>query len=554
MWSSPIPEKRWFGFRRKFRGTSAFESLGNFEEAALNELGSSLEEHEAATLGRLLARGKKVEIEMFIRTHGANPLFEPQGDLDVPVGIAKADVVDLHNLPSASANRAILDGEILHVLFQAGEATRFAAGPLYRVNVLQIAQSLTADPEIAFYLKSIQQARSEISKSVGDLLADGFLGPKQPLLLRAALRRVVQDEIDAGRLSPSEACERYRHALSKQKILFFVSRRGNVNQTHNEMLRGTFSFYGFEPANIVTIEQELLRGITADENGSLSLLNGEENMDAGGHLAALVQAVRPGDFTTYTESGRPIKPMEVDALSYFVNRGAKVMNVIRINDMDRHSTEIINGKALTVAQRFFENGYVNVIETVANPKGQKGGTGTTFGNPDVHVLTETHENSFPALSRAFEASMQTYLKESKGVHPAYNAMRQLADLQATRHVLKEFGGRIVFVPRQRGGPEGEPEGSPYVGVDMPMGDLSLLYGNYKSYMFQFAGPEGSELLIHDMKQKENLGIGLRTLLHQLEDSFVLAAAEELSEKKIMPFTQPPKPRSLYGAPCPEFDI
>ena len=68
-------------------------------------------------------------------------------------------------------------------------------------------------------------------------------------------------------------------------------------------------------------------------------------MDAAGHLYALMQASRPGDFTTYTESGRPIKPMEIDAFSYFVTRGAKVLSVIRINDMDRHSTEIINAKA-----------------------------------------------------------------------------------------------------------------------------------------------------------------------------------------------------------------
>ena len=80
---------------------------------------------------------------------------------------------------------------------------------------------------------------------------------------------------------------------------------------------------------------------------------------------------------------------------------------------------------------------------------------------------------------------------------------------ATRRVLKEYGGRIVFVPRQK-----TVEGNviSYLGVDMPMGDLSLLYSHYKSRMFQFAGPKGRELLTHDMKQKEHLARALRTLL------------------------------------------
>lgn len=551
MWNSPIPEKRWLGFRDINKGVAAFESLEKFEAAALNELQVGFEGHEAATLGRLLARGKKLEAEVFVRTHGPNPISDPNAEPDVPVGVAKADVVDLHESASAEANRAILDGEILHVLFQAGEASRFAEGPLYRLNPMQVAARYPEDIELSFYLKGITQERTELSKATMDLLTETELGPKQPLLIRAALRRVIQNEIEAGRLEPSEALVRYRVALSKQKLLFFVSRRGDVNQSHDDMLRSKHKFFGFDPSNIATIEQELARGITVDEDGRFSFVDGEDFADAAGHLYALIQAARTGGFTTYTESGRPIKPMEVDAFSYFTGRGAKIMSIIRINDMDRHSTEIVNPKALTYALRMFESGTVNVIETVANPDGQKGGTGTTFGDPDIHVLTETHENSFPALSRPFEAAMQVYLHENQGRHPAYNAMRQWADLAATRRALKEFGGRIVFVPRQK-----EVNGREvfYLGVDMPMGDLSLLFANYKSRMFQFAGPKGRELLIHDMKKKENLPIALRTILRQMEDPFVLAAVEELASGRWLAFkADAPRAVALYGAPCPEFE-
>src|SRR5687768_10269119 len=117
MWSSPIPEKRWTGFRDEHRGTAAFDSLSAFETAQLSELRNALSEHDLETLGRLINRGKKLEIEVFVRTHGPNPLFDPQRELEVPVGVARADTVDLNKPATAQANQSILNGEILHVLF-----------------------------------------------------------------------------------------------------------------------------------------------------------------------------------------------------------------------------------------------------------------------------------------------------------------------------------------------------------------------------------------------------------------------------------------------------
>jgi len=125
-WTSPIPEERWKGFRRVHRGLEAFKSLPQFEEAQISELENSLEEHERQALGRLLARGKKTEIEIFIRTHGANPISDPQAEVNVAVGVAKADVVNLSKEPSERANAAFLNGEVVYVLFQAGEASRLS--------------------------------------------------------------------------------------------------------------------------------------------------------------------------------------------------------------------------------------------------------------------------------------------------------------------------------------------------------------------------------------------------------------------------------------------
>jgi hypothetical protein len=293
----------------------------------------------------------------------------------------------------------------------------------------------------------------------------------------------------------------------------------------------------------------LASGLTADEEGNLSLMKEEWAKDAAGHLYALLQSARAGDFTTYTESGRPIKPMEMDALSYLSSRGAKILNIIRINDMDRHTTEIINPKALRYALTMFQKGYVNVMEGVSNPKTRKGGTGSTFDGPEIHVLTETHETSFPLLSRAYEAALKDYLEENKGRPPAYNAMRQWADLGATRRALKEFGGRIVFVPRQKtiSGTEVF-----YIGADLPMGDLSLLFHDYKSRMFQFAGPEGRELLIHDVKKEEDMPLALKTILRQLEDPHIIAAATELLTGVPAPFEMAKHSEYFYGAPAPEF--
>src|SRR5688572_20130204 len=115
MWNSPIPEPRWRGFRRVHRGTAAFESLEKFEQAQVSELQEALADHEAETLGRLLERCKKPEVEIFVRTHGPNPILDPGKELEVPVGVARADVVTLTDPSSPEASAAILGGQVVHV-------------------------------------------------------------------------------------------------------------------------------------------------------------------------------------------------------------------------------------------------------------------------------------------------------------------------------------------------------------------------------------------------------------------------------------------------------
>jgi hypothetical protein len=550
-WNSPIPEERWRGRRRRKPGVEAFASLAAFEEAAQSELEEAYNEQELKALSRLLDRSQKVELDLFTRTHGANPIFDPLAELDIPVGVAKADVVSLDNLPSAEANQAILDGHVLHTLFQAGEASRFAEGPLYRLSPVEVARRWkeSLDTEAKYFLDTLDQTGHDLDPAVRAWILETPLGPKQPVLIRAAIRRVVQDEIDGGRLDPAEAPARYKEAIANQKLLFFVSQNSNVNTLHDQSLRERFSFFGFSPENLITIEQEVARGLKVDGDGRVTFVDEPYGHDAAGHLYALIQAARPTGFTTYTPSGRAIKPMELDAFSYAISRGAKYMSIIRINDMDRHTTEIVNAKALSVALRLFGEGIGNVIETVANPDGQKGGTGITFGDPELHMLTETHENSFPVLARAYEKCIQAYLTENQGRHPAYNAMRQWVQLPLTREMLRTFGARIVFVPRQK---NVEDKTVSYVGVDMPMGDLTLLHKKYPSRMFQFVGPAGRELLIHDMKKKENLSLALRAVVAQLEDPHVLEAVREILGHAPAPFKKGEHPRALYAAPSPEF--
>lgn len=548
-WNTPVPEIRWKGFRRVNRGVEAFQSLDKLEAAQVSELEESLSDHERQTLGRLLSRGKKLEIDIFIRSHGSNPLFHPQDDIDVSVGVAKADVVDLGQPPTPEAINAILNGDVVHVLFQAGDATRFQKGPLYQLNPLNVVDALEDVIDLAPALDQIEKLKRSLSPEVGAFLVDSPLGVKQPILLRAAVRRLVQYEIESGKITAAAARERYQAAIKAQKILFFIPNKGGIGDFHREILIGRLKFFGFDPANLLTIEQQMIHGVSADEDGNIKVLEEEWAMNPAGHLYALLQAARAEDFTVYSETGRPLKSPDVDGLAYLRQRGGKILNIIRINDMDRHTTEIINAKALSYALVMFAKGYVNIIEGVANSTGQKGGTGTTFGDPEIHVLTETHENSFPSLSRAFEAALQTYLATNKR-HPAYNAMRQWADLAATRQVLQEFGARLVFVPRQK---EVDGEIRSYLGLDMPMGDLSLLQNGYKSRMFQFADPMGRELHIHDVKTIENLPVALRTVKRQLEDPFIVAAAEEVLFGKDVPFKPKEIVTALYGAPAPEFE-
>ena len=232
------------------------------------------------------------------------------------------------------------------------------------------------DTEAKYFLDTLDHAGHDLDPKVRAWILETPLGPKQPVLIRAALRRVVQDEIDAGRLDVADAATRYKEAIANQKLLFFVSQNSDVNTLHDQALRERFSFFGFSPDNIITIEQEVARGLTVNADGRVSFVDEPYGLDAAGHLYALIQAARTTGFTTYTPSGRAIKPMELDAFSYAISRGAKYLSIIRINDMDRHTTEIVNSKALSAALRLFQEEIANVIETVANPDGQKGGTGT----------------------------------------------------------------------------------------------------------------------------------------------------------------------------------
>ncbi len=548
-WSSTVPPKRWWGFRRDKPAVAAFSSLEDFVIAQQSELYASLPVHERAALGRLLSRGQKIEIEVFLRTHGANPLFDPQAELDFPVGVAKADMVDLLKPPSREALAAILDGRVIHVLFQAGEASRFGQGPFYTLKPTDVARTqATSDASLPPLLEQADQKSALLPPALREFFMSGELGPKQSVLIRAALRRAVEWEIQLGFLKRAQAEARYAAAVRVQKLIYFVNRHQSVHLLHDETLRQRFSFFGFDPRLVVTIEQELVPGIRLDEEGNIFLREEEEAKDAAGHLYAMIQAARPGNFTCYDESGRPGKLSGEDAFGYLAELGGRFLNIIRINDMDRHSVEIINPRSLTFALDLFSRGYVNAIEAVSNPTGQKGGTGTVFGDPETHILTETHENTFPSLSRALESAMKTYLEKNKGQNPAYNAMRQWSDLAATRSALHEFGGRIVFVPRRKN-LNGLAEW--YIGVDMPMGDLSLLGPRYRSRMFQFVGPDGRQLAIHDMKQLDQLNLYMRTLIRQLEDPFVLAAAREVVMKESVSFDAPAAPDALYGAPAPE---
>lgn len=549
--SSPISYQRWKGFRRELQGVDAFKSVQDFERAQLGELYFSLSELDRKTLGRLLSRGQKQEIENFIRTHGANPIFDPLHDLDHKVGVAKADVVSLKNAPSHEAQAAILNGDIVHFLFQAGEASRFEQGPFFKLSPIRVARTLKENESLQSLLVEIDKLAQSLPSPVANFIRDGELGPKQPVLIRAALRKAVQAEVTSGKVQLSAAASLYEEAIRRQKILFFVSQQAEVNLTHEKALTKTFSFYGFNPENIATIEQDLIHGMSVNEEGIPALINQDWALDASGHLYALLQASRENQFISYTKNGMASRHNQGDAFSFLSKKGAKVINIIRINDMDRHSSEIINAKALSYALTLFSKGYVNAIECVSNPSGQKGGTGTTFDNPEIHCLTETHENSFPSLSRAFESAMNVYLHENEGRHPAYNAMRQWADLEATKAVVQKWGGRIVFVPRQKT-VDGIVQN--YLGVDMPMGDLSLFTKDYSSRMFQFSDGEGRELLIHDMKVIDNLIVAIRTIQRQLKDPHVIAAVKELFLKETVPFSLNYQEPFLYGAPTPEFEI
>ena len=247
----------------------------------------------------------------------------------MPVGVSKADgVVSLDDLPSVEvANQAILmmDRFLAHVASKPAKRAGSRKVRLYRLSPVDVARRWkeSLDTEAKYFLETLDHAGHDLDPKVRAWILETPLGPKQPVLIRAALRRVVQDEIDTGRLDVTDATTRYKEAIANQKLLFFVSQNSDVNTLHDQALRERFSFFGFSPDNIVTIEQEVARGLTVNADGRVSFVDEPYGADAAGHLYALIQAARTTGFTTccYTPSGRAIKPMGLDAFSYVISRG-----------------------------------------------------------------------------------------------------------------------------------------------------------------------------------------------------------------------------------------
>lgn len=174
-------------------------------------------------LGWLLSCGNKAEIEIFVRGHGANPIFSPQEPLGFGVGVAKADIVNMSEPVSEEAAHAILNGDIVHLLFQAGEGSRFKQGPFYNINPMVAADVFKDEVDTSAEIKKIEAAVKSLPANIAQFILEEAFGPKQAVLIRAALRRIIKNEIEAGRLTVDKAETRYEEALKAQKIIFLIS-------------------------------------------------------------------------------------------------------------------------------------------------------------------------------------------------------------------------------------------------------------------------------------------------------------------------------------------
>ncbi len=372
------------------------------------------------------------------------------------------DVVSLSSFLSSDqaaefqqhAKNTLLNGAYIPQFIFAGAATRLKRGPMYGLDIWELAQELG------------KASATDAKLRLG-------MGPRQILAYRLAIEQLAKDNK-----------RNIQEVLTQQKIIV------NVNADIEKDVLEDFirnNFYGFSPANIFFVVQPTFHGFKFN-NGVLEFDPNSPTVPYG-HGHNFMQLAENGQAFRLDSQGQRkyITGALIDEFSDF-----EVISSHRINDLTKFSKDsVVSIDKIAFALAQIDRGYGVVGELVNNPSKQKGGNVLKNTKTGRSFLIETSNvKASPALVGLLDEAGK------KGA--PYNAFRLVYAVDKLRTILKN---QLPFNLRFKDG---------YFYLEAVTGDVTQLPSTKAAFV-----SSGED--IHDLKEPKNIDDGVAFLKRSDEE-------------------------------------
>jgi phosphomannomutase len=348
----------------------------------------------------------------------------------------------------AQARADLLSGDYVPQFIFAGAATRLNRGPMYNLDIWDIAFELgKAKPEDAKYHMG--------------------MGPRQIVAYRLALEELARQNGAS-----------VQDVLARQKMIV------NVNADIEQIVLDDFiknNFYGFRPENVYFITQPTFHGFKF-QNGSLEF-DAQSPTVPYGHGHNFMQLGEKGQaFILGTDGSRHY--LNDSILSQFSD--SVLIGSHRINDLTKLSKDsVISVDKLAFAISKIEHGFDVVAELVDNPNKQKGGNALKNTRTRKSFLIE-------ASNVKGNPGLVSLLDEAGKIGAPYNAFRLVYGVGKLKKILAE---PLPFNLRFKDG---------YFYLEAVTGDMTQMPQTNAAFM-------SSGEQIHDFKEPKNMDDALKYL-------------------------------------------
>ncbi|MDE2008984.1 MAG: hypothetical protein KGJ09_02775 [Candidatus Omnitrophica bacterium] len=372
------------------------------------------------------------------------------------------------------ARQDLLTGDYVPQFIFAGAATRLNRGPMYNLDIWDIAVEMgKAKP--------------------GDAKSHMGMGPRQIMAYRLALESLAQ-----------------KNGLPVQEVLARQKMIVNVNADVEQIVLDDFlknDFYGFDPDNVYFITQPTFHGYKF-ENGRL-VFDPKSPTVPYGHGYNFMQLGQPGQAYTLGLDGSR-RYLKGSVLSQFPDDA--LIGSHRINDLTKLSEDsVVSVDKLAFAIAKFEQGFDVVGELVDNPNKQKGGNVLKNRKTGKSFLIETSNvKGNPALIKL--------LDEAGKVGAPYNAFRLVYKVGGLKKILQE---NLPFNLRFK-------DGEFY--LEAVTGDVTQMPDT--NAVFMNSGEQ-----IHDFKEPKNMDDALY-YLRKSDDQIASANPAMVTDESILSWRSP----------------